>query len=402
MKYYFITTIFMFGAGSSYAFTFQEAIESISKHASVQAIEQKSNATEQEGKNMSAWGDPMLKVTAKNFPIESLSFDQTPMTGIEFGIAQNIPITNKFGKIQDAYNQLALATQYQSQDKKRELIRSLWLILIENQKIDEEIKIVEENLQWIDNIVLISQRLYANGSISQQALLDIKIRQSELDAQLSNKRFTLKEQVDLLGYLLGFDHSSIDKDSIPWSVLDQADENLNDAKVKSMQHMVASKESALIAKKRDLVPDVTLSLGYTLRSDVDQNGDFVSATIGFPFPVSGKKTASRIKAMHEKVSAEKNLEDYNIFKESRLRQQKNRIEMINQELVILNERTIEFAKNSREITSKSYSHGTSTYIELLQSELKLQELLLQQSQLEAELRATKVAYKYLSGGNLHV
>jgi outer membrane protein TolC len=383
------------------AFTFQEAIQKISSHASVQAIDEKSNAIIQEGRNQSAWGDPMLRVSAKNFPVESLSYDQTPMTGIEFGISQNIPITGKYGKIKDAFDQLAHATKYQSEDKQRQLIQSLWLILIENRKIEEEIVIIKENLQWIGNIVKVSERLYANGSISQQALLDIKIRHSELEAQLSNKKYESQEQLDLLGYILGFDNASLNKDTVPWHILDKIDENPIDTRQRSFEHTLSSKESMLQARKRNVVPDLTLSLGYTLRSDIDQNGDFVSATVGFPFPISGKKSSSRNKAAYEKASAQNILEDYKNFKESRLRQQKHQIEKINEELKILNTRSIEFAKNSREVTSKSYSLGRSTYIELLQSELKLQNLLIQRSQLDGKLRSTKATYKFLIGDKLY-
>ena len=38
-----------------------------------------------------------------------------------------------------------------------------------------------------------SKKLYANGKISQQALLEIKMRKSELEALLSNKEFEKKE-----------------------------------------------------------------------------------------------------------------------------------------------------------------------------------------------------------------
>ncbi|MCB0272489.1 MAG: TolC family protein [Bdellovibrionales bacterium] len=353
------------------------------------------------GENRSSWNDPLLKVSAKNFPIESFSYDQTPMTGIEFGVSQQIPLTAKYKKIREAYLQFSESVEYQAKDLQRQLTKNMWEILIENKNIKEEIGIIDENIHWITNIVQVSERLYANGTISQQALLDLKIRQSELEALLNNKKIEAKQQIDILEYLLGVETASIQMESIPWHILEQVDENPLDTKERFYELERDAKKLSWDASKRDKIPDINVGLSYTLRSDIDQNGDFVSAMIGLPLSLYGKKSSAIKQALYDKNIAELNLLDYKKHKDSELRQQKHEMEKISFELSVLNERTIEFAKNSREITSKSYSLGKSTYIELLQSELKLQELLLQRSVLEANLRDTKVAYKFLRGEKLH-
>lgn len=383
------------------ALTFQDAIEIISKHESVQSLIEKRNMTLQIGENRSSWNDPLLKVSAKNFPIESFSYDQTPMTGIEFGVSQQIPLTAKYKKIREAYLQFSESVEYQAKDLQRQLTKNMWEILIENKNIKEEIGIIDENIHWITNIVQVSERLYANGTISQQALLDLKIRQSELEALLNNKKIEAKQQIDILEYLLGVETASIQMESIPWHILEQVDENPLDTKERFYELERDAKKLSWDASKRDKIPDINVGLSYTLRSDIDQNGDFVSAMIGLPLSLYGKKSSAIKQALYDKNIAELNLLDYKKHKDSELRQQKHEMEKISFELSVLNERTIEFAKNSREITSKSYSLGKSTYIELLQSELKLQELLLQRSVLEANLRDTKVAYKFLRGEKLH-
>ena len=71
------------------------------------------------------------------------------------------------------------------------------------------------------------------------------------------------------------------------------------------------------------------------------------------------------------------------------------------ELNILKERTIKFARNSREITSKSYGLGNSTYVELLQSELKLQKILMHKVMLEAKRDIKRATLKYVKGEPLN-
>ncbi|MBK24583.1 MAG: hypothetical protein CME70_11365 [Halobacteriovorax sp.] len=385
----------------AHSYTFLEAVESIRKHESVGALESKSRALKEEGESRGSWGDPMLKIAAKNFPKDSLEDDETPMTGIEFGIAQKISLTTKYGNIEDAFLAFGESKKQESANKVQELIKSLWDILIENKKLGEEIGIIKENISWIKNILKVSKRLYANGKISQQALLDIQIRKSELEALLSNKEYGLKQQLDKLSYVLDFKNKSIVHKSIPWSIFKDKESETTDLKELSLQSRLMAKSKMLTAKKLAYVPDLTFSIGYTKRSNIDNKGDFVSAMVTFPLPLSSQKYSGHSQAVFEKTSAEKQLTNYRKFKRSEQERLIHQIDKLKEELNILKSRTLRFAENSRNITSKSYSLGDSTYIELLQSELKLQSLLLKRAKLDALILKTKAKYKYLIGEKLY-
>lgn len=393
--------IFMISPRLAFSYTFREAVESIKKHEIVGALQSKSKALKEEGENKGSWGDPMFKLAAKNFPKDSLKDNENPMTGIEFEISQKVALTTKYGNIEDAYALLGEAKKHDSDTKTLELIKSFWEILIEDKKLEEEITIFEENLNWIKSILKVSKRLYANGKISQQVLLDIHIRKSELEAALSNKRFEATEQKDRLSYVLGFSDKSLSKDSIPWSLLTNKDNNLKDTKELSLKSKFMAKSKMLTAKKLAYVPDLTFSIGYTKRANIDNKGDFVSAMVTFPLPFSGQKYSGHSQAVHEKASVEKQLVNYQKYRNSESSRLRHQIEKLKTELKILKDRTIKFAENSRKITSKSYSLGDSTYIELLQSELKLQNLLIKRSNLNAKLFKTQAKYKYLIGEKLY-
>ncbi|WP_372655182.1 TolC family protein [Halobacteriovorax sp.] len=385
---------------SCFAVSFNEAVEILTNHSRVESMQGVSRAATDSGGSKGSWGDPMFKLSAKNFPKDSLKRDETPMTGIEFGISQKTSLTNKYGNIQESFNKLAKSYEYEAQDVKRELTKSLWEILILKRKIKEEVDILKENLVWLSKMLKVSKKLYVNGKTSQQAILDIEIRKSEIEMDLNGRESELLKIKDGLKYLLGSKNSFIEEATIPWNILDKKSKKKNDFKELSLKSKVQSKDLALKAANKDYIPDITFSLGYTKRSNIDGRGDFVGASLSFPLPFSGDKYSKKGVAVHEKYSAQKNLENYKRVRERDRSILSHQIESVEKDLHIINSKTIRFARNSRSITSKSYGLGNSSYVELLQSELKLQSILMLKSRLQAMRDSYKIALKYTSGENL--
>ena len=375
--------------------TFNEAINILEKHESIDSIKYKSKALGEQADLKGSWGDPMFKIAAKNFPKDSLERDQTPMTGIEFGLSQKISLTTKYGAMANAFVSLSRAYEYEADDKKQALTKGLWDILIFKRKITEELDILKENDAWISKILKVSKRLYSTGKTSQQALLDIQIRKSEIERELINKKYELEGLDDRLHYLIGT--SNIETNSIPWTVLNEVSKNVNDNRELSLKEKLKAKDFSLSASKLNYIPDVTVSVGYTKRSDIDGNGDFLGASLIFPLPFSGEKYSKHAQAVNEKVEAVKRYENYKKEKKRDIAILQKDIKMLLSELDIINKKTIKFAMNSREITAKSYGLGNSSYVELLQSELKLQKILMHKVMLEATRDIKRATLKYVKG-----
>ncbi|MBT4791892.1 MAG: TolC family protein, partial [Halobacteriovoraceae bacterium] len=362
------------------AMSFNNAVLEINKHQSLRSLNFESNALLSLGDRKGSWGDPVLRIMAKNFPKDSLDDDLTPMTGIEFGLAQKISLTTKHANINQAYTYASQSKQYESSDKKQSLLKVLWGIVILSKKITKEIKILTENINWISKTIQVSKNLYSNGKISQQALFEIQIRKSETQIKLNNKKSKILELQAQLNYLIGHD-SLIEDKSIPWHLLTVKNVDVKDLKKMSLQENLKSKQSLLTASKLNYVPDVTVSIGYIKRSNIDDQGDFVSAGISFPLPFSSTKYSQSKEAIQNKNIAVSRLENYLLKKKKRTKRLQINIQRINAELVVLKNKLIKFAENSREITLKAYSLGRASYLELLQSEMKLQEFLLKETNL---------------------
>ncbi len=397
MKYFVV--LFFISSMEAKAITFEKAIKALQSHESVDSVRFKSKALSEEAELKGSWGDPKFKIAAKNFPKDSLKDDQTPMTGIEFGVSQKIALTTKYGNIEDAFKSLSNAYQFEADDKKEALTKALWEILIIKRKVSEELEILKENNTWISKILKVSKRLYSTGKTSQQALLDIQIRKSEIESELNNKKYELSQIDDRLKYLIGT--SDVEEASIPWKSLKTNSDKLKDNKELSLKEKLKAKDLALTASKQNYVPDLTVSLGYTKRSNIDGNGDFVGAAISFPLPFSGEKYSKHGQAVQEKYMAVKNFENYKRQKNRDISVLSKEIDKLLGELSILKEKTIKFARNSREITAKSYGLGNSTYVELLQSELKLQKILMHKVMLEAKRDIKRATLKYVKGESLN-
>ncbi len=381
------------------AITFEEAFLTLQKHESVESALFKYKAGSEEAKLKGSWGDPKFKIAAKNLPIDTLSFSQTPMTGVEFGVSQKIPLTSKYRNIKSAFESLSEAYHYEAKDKKKNLIKAFWEILILKRRLTQELSILNDNRIWIEKILKVSKRLYATGKVSQQAILEIQIRKAEVERDISNKDYELSQIEDKLIYLIG-DHK-VEERSIPWVSLQASTSKRVDYKELGLQEKLNAKEYSLNASRLNHIPDMTVSLGYTQRSDIDGHGDFISAAITFPIPISDERYSKYGMAMQEKFQALRHYENYKRAKSRDIALLSKEVQKLISEIEILDTKIIKFAVNSRYITSKSYGIGNATYIELLQSELKLQSILIHKVALEAKRDMKRVALKYIKGEPLH-
>jgi outer membrane protein TolC len=381
-----------------YAITFQEAVERLSKHELILSIESEANELSENAKIAGSWGDPNFKISAKNFPKDTFKSDETPMTGVEFGISQKFSLTTKYRNRKDSLTALSNATESKAKDKGQLLLKRLWNLLITIKRTKGELKILSENQAWLNKTLKISKKLYANGKTTQQAILDIQIRHSEIGIELNNKKIDLSQLHEEMNYLIG--ESEISFNSIPWQVLDKRDEKPQDHKESLFKEKLRASELNLYASRLNYIPDLTLGVGYTKRSNIDNRGDFVGASLSFPIPTSHKRYSNVSRAIYQNS---KNSNDFKNYLKIKRRDQvilEKEISKLNSELKTLSSKTLRFAKNLRTITSKSYGLGGASYIELLQSELKLQNIQMHKLKLEEQREKKKVELKYILGESI--
>lgn len=390
--------------GFASAFTFGQAIKTIEKHPQLLTSEGRIELLREQGAQAGSWGDPKFGVAAKNFPKDDLRNDITPMTGVEYSISQTIALTNKYSKMENALRGEAKAAAMDGLYLKKAIHRELWALAIQKRSLEREIQIHKENKSWLKNMIDVSEGLYANGKVSQQAVLELQIRSSETDALISNKGHDLERNRAQLSYFLPGLPGELELNSVPWAVLDSdfSKKVAPNEKELALSEMAKSSEIELDSRKLGYVPDMTVSLGYTKRSDkVDNVGDFVSAGVFFTLPLSGKQYAAADAARAKLRVAKESLNDYRLKRKAELSNLELQIQKAQKELSILQKGSLLYAKSARDIAAKSYALGNTGYLELLQAELKYQNLRLQENTLMEKHLLGKADYLFLRGDSLN-
>ena len=392
---------FLLISNHALSYAFNKAIMNLDNHPLIQSIEKQSLSLKQKGREAGSWGDPMFKLSGRNLTgneISNPAGDPFAMQSIDFQVSQKVALTPTYGTLRKSFVELANAKKYFAQDHKRQLIRDLWINLIVTRHINEEITILKENLGWTVKNIAISKKLYTNGRIPQQVLLNVQIRKSEIESHLESKKFELKQRKEQLKYLIDLE-GSLDSASIPWSFLETpSSQNLKDLKLMALEAQLKAKQLRLKAARFAYVPDLTFSVSYTRM--LKHKEGFLSAGVLLPLPVSRKRYASAKNAVFEKEQSVEELLEYKRSKEYQKQTFTHNITKSRSQLTIIDQQSIAFAKNSKAITSKSYSFGRSNYQALLQSELQLQDLLIKRSLIKSELAKNQISYKYLVGDHL--
>ncbi len=395
---------------STSAMTLNEALLSLEDHKLVQSQLDTAKSMKEFSQAQGSWGDPKLTISAMNFPRDTLSRDDSMMTGIQVGLSQKIALSNKYGLAKEAYKDKALVKQYVGKQYQRELAYGLWEMAIEQTRLKEVEKILNENLGWLESNLKISKQLYRNGKIPQQAILDIQIRRGRLKGQIINISHSISSLHYKLASLLGQQEvNELRVSNNDWIFLEEmkkeleksSDEALkNDFELEKLKHNVKYSEAQLKVKERNFIPDLQIGLNYTKRNDRDGLGDFVGASVSFDLPTSDSRYAQRSEAHYQKLSAHKELQHYQLSKPHRLRQIDNDISDVLEQLNILRKSTLQFAKTSREVSAKSYARGQTDYLKLLSSELEYQNQRIEEIGLKAKLRRARVMYLFVKGARL--
>lgn len=399
LKNYIFTILLLLGPTLCYALQFNKALDLLEDHQKVRSIKHSVQAMQESALVEGAWGDPMLALKAQNLPSKTLAFDEEMMSGVMVSISQKVPLTNKFRYQKRAQSKQANSFDFKAQQQVRVLQRLLWRLGIEKENLRQNLRIVSESYDWVTQMLKVSQQLYTNGQISQQALFDVQIRQSELEVKKQSINAQMQELQFRLSYLVGDKESELNLSSINWNILDKNLVDESDFAQKSLEMQKESMNLMASAQRLNRIPDITLSLGYMARQ-MPHADNLVSFGVSFPIPLGKRTGAASRRTLELRNLAELELSDYQNEKESRLQELGKSLSRTQEELRILQERTIQYARSSREITGSSYKHGRATYFELLNSEIRLQELLSREAALVATIKNTKVERIYISGGQL--
>jgi cobalt-zinc-cadmium efflux system outer membrane protein len=241
--------------------------------------------------------DPMLKVTVSNLPTDTWDLDRTPMSGIELMLTQTIPFPGKLGLKKNAARNLAgmaekefeSARDYVTAELKRNYYQLCWL--------EKSVEITRNNKRLLDDFADIASTRYSVGEGLQQDVLKARVEISRMTDRLISLEEMGKTVGARINVLLDRDpQASLGEPgelSLPETAYSEEElQNMavgSNLALRGMDFSVRAKESSYRLSRRQYLPDLTLSVGYRIRDEVNMDPvrgvDFFSASVGISVPL---------------------------------------------------------------------------------------------------------------------
>ena len=251
------------------------------------------------------WPDPMFAVEYNNVPWNSWRLGDSPMSGVQFRLQQTFPFPGKNARRQAAARQQTVATRLQLEDRRDHLagmIESAYWRLGLARRLRA---ITVDHIRLLDQLYQAATARYQSGGGGQHNLLRLEVLKGALQEDI---RDFDRREADLLAAINTARHVAPDTpitvESMAYPAPTPASAAKLTAEAAQKQPMVAalrarSKASRLGAESRswERWPDITLWLGYRVRTaaGTDPGTDFMSVgfSIPLPFDYSGQTDAAR-------------------------------------------------------------------------------------------------------------
>lgn len=320
--------------------------------------------------------DPVLSFALINYPNDTLSSNDTPMTGNTVTLAQAFPFPGKLGTRAALADEQARWFEAVYQDKHFQLARQVkdaWYRLYFKERA---IVVTERNLALVDDIIRLTEVRYETGSGLQQDVLKVQVERSRFMERLMSlrqQRSVVQAELNrLLDRPPGGTYDT--PEELDLVVLEQDIELFQ--QVGSEKRPLNSAYQALIKRYRhqkklaelDYYPDINLWAGWRFRDDglADGGTDFVSAGISFNLPVyREKRRAATSEAMAALRMAERQLRDFQNSVTESIQNAYARMEETRQQTKLYQEGIIPQTGQSFRAALGSYQVGKVEFISLL-------------------------------------
>lgn len=247
--------------------------------------------------------DPMVSFTALNFPVDTFSRDQEPMTQLQFGIEQALPFPGKLALKERAAEFDADAAASNVDEARLRLIRNVkqgwWQIFY----LDRSLDTVSRNQDLLRQFVQIAQTKYTVGEGLQQEVLLAQVELSRLLDRQVELQGMRRQQAARLNALL--DRTASTPVVLPERVNEALAGILPEAQLytraeaarplleQRRQEVEAARTRREFAR-RDRYPDFSLGAAYGFRQGENPDGssrpDFASLRLGMSLPLyAGRK-----------------------------------------------------------------------------------------------------------------
>ena len=264
-------------------------------------------------KTAGALPDPSLSVGFMNLPANSLALDETPMSGVVFGLSQKIPWPGKLNARTDLANNREVESEANEQIVRNRIVREVTDAYLDYSYWSQSLKIVEEYLDLLDGTRDIAEVRYANGKGLAQDVLRAGSMVSRTEVRLLQAK--QKRLSSLLRIRQTVGDTSI-SEALPSYLAEPRNESTESFSVETNPLLaraasgVRQAQSKLHLARQEYWPDLTLGVDYSFRKNIPgdpvHGADYLSFKVGVSLPLwFFAKQKHQVRASDQMVLASK-------------------------------------------------------------------------------------------------
>lgn len=304
----FVLTLALFGFCPGVAFAQNEALqdEAVASNPSLDALRAKERALRARAEVAGAWSDPMLAIEYSNAPVTSFSLSRHPMSGLQLRAQQTLRPPGWSRLQQESGDARADAMGFAVEEAETRLRASVGVTLWMLARTRLLSAVTVEHITRTEELLGAVEARYTTGAVGQHAVLRLQVLLDRLNDELGDFARSERELAAALDEALGRENAGSYEVSDTVSALAppaDADwlgiaEQQRPMLMQIASQRRAAEQSADFARA-DAIPDVTVWLGYRVRSvqtATDPGTDFVSVGIGAPIPIGSSRRASGARA----------------------------------------------------------------------------------------------------------
>ncbi len=287
--------------------------ETLLNNPDLKAINLQIQALQYKAEVVQKWMDPVFAVEYSNFPTDSWSMGDSPMTGVQFKLQQTFPLFGKNERRQAVIQAETRAAAWSLAEKRNQLSglvkKTFWnLALVRQLRL-----ITRQHIELVAQFIEVLRARYQVGKAGQHDLMRLEVLRDRLQDDLGE--FSRQER-SLTATLNAARHQSPEKfiptpkkitTLAPTQTLSEWIESAQTQRptLQGLEVKSEAQELAAAAADYERWPDITLWAGYRIRKRAgrDDGGDQMSLGMALPLPFDYGHRSASLAAQHRAEAA---------------------------------------------------------------------------------------------------
>jgi len=353
--------------------------EGLANNPELRAAEARWQMAEQKAPQVGSLDDPQFSFSFTNYPVDSLSGGQAPMTGNDLRLSQRFPFPGKLDSKAESARQQARWQEGVWRDGRLQLAQKIsdgWYRLY---ALDRTAMVLRENIAVLDNMAQLAENRYAVGKALQQDVLKLRVEQTRLEDRLAlttQQRASIKARIDGLLGRSGTTEPIKVPDRLTLTEVAPLQQLLAQAPAhrplfNAYDALLASYRAQERLAQKNYWPDLTAFVGYRFRQEVpgkDDGTDFVSAGISVNLPVWQRPREAALKqAVLGQTMTREQRQQFLTELQARLTDNYQQLERSQRQLELYRTGVLPQAQQAYEAALSGYGVGKVSVLDVLDS-----------------------------------